>query len=316
MLDVKHSKIDLKDRILAVYVQDNNLYAGLKENFVNLSTNQILHSFEKSVRTISGNGRYFGCCSYDGTGKILKRDAKSCKYDSYMAAEDYLAVREHLQGNGSVPSDETFDTLVDSIEGPDTEIKAIAFDPDNLIAIATRGRTVWVLEDFEISKILDDHTQDVKGCCFWKERLFSWSYDGTIKMYEFFDLDHSWELIQSIEIGEIVWSVVLLNDRLYASVQSGRIYSFEMKSGLWHEVKSVKLSMYPIFSLAVAGNLISAFAHRNYFVLLNENLEIEAEEGPINTDQDVFCSCYWEEKNAILCGDDAGALHIFEIKNE
>lgn len=126
---IQQHKLD--ERILAVY-SGTEIYVGHGKKLLNFTRNEILYNHEKSIRSISGNNKYVGSASYDGTAAVFTKESNK---------------------------------LVDRIEGPDTEIKSIVFWND-FIAIATRGKTVWILENLEISKILEEHTQDVKGCCF------------------------------------------------------------------------------------------------------------------------------------------------------
>lgn len=135
----------LEGRILAIYAS-SKVYVGINNSVLDLFSGKVLCRHEKSIRWITGDSKYVGCASYDGKATIICANT---------------------------------DKYIDTVEGPDTEIKCIAFY-DNLVALSTRGKTVWILEDFEISKILDDHLHDVKGCRFYEKRLYSWSYDNTI----------------------------------------------------------------------------------------------------------------------------------------
>ncbi len=138
---------DLKNRSLSLIVNDDYFIAGVLNEAINITGgNKVIATFTKSVKSMDFNEKYLVCASYDGTAVILDRN--SLKF-------------------------------IDSIEGPDTEIKCVCVQ-DSYIALATRGKTVWVLDGLEIVSILDDHTQDVKGCFLYNEYLYTWSYDQTI----------------------------------------------------------------------------------------------------------------------------------------
>ncbi|ELA41284.1 uncharacterized protein VICG_01657 [Vittaforma corneae ATCC 50505] len=222
---------------MAIYCSED-IYVGLGRKFINFSSQKILCIHDKCIRSISGNSDYIGCCSYDGTATVFTRNEK----------------------------------LVDKIEGPDTEIKGIAFY-DNFIAITTRGKTTWILEDFEISKILEDHTQDVKGCAFHNKRLYTWSYDNTIKVYDLFDIDHSWELSQSIDLDDIVWSVIFFQEYMCATLQNGCIVVMEMKESLWMPYTTVRGSLTPIYCGTVVSknecNYLCVVCNRNCLLILD-----------------------------------------------
>lgn len=276
-MEIKEHKFDGK--IMALYALDR-VYVGVANKMMDFSNGKILCRHEKSIRYISGNNTYIGCCSYDGKATVI---------DSMM------------------------DNLIEVIEGPDTEIKGIAFN-DDLIALSTRGRTVWILEDFEISKILDDHLQDVKGCCFFNKRLYSWSYDNTIKMYELFIDEHSWELIQSVDLGDIVWSVIFYNDWMCALLQSGELVGFKMKGGIWTKEKTVKLSAYPIFTGCICREHLYIVCNRNVPVKLNKDLEVIHEHDPLSDGFDILCSCFSEKFKSIFFGCENGVLYQMKIE--
>lgn len=269
----------MNGRILAVYA-DDDLYVGCSNRFINFTKGRVLCTHEKSVRSVSGNGRYVGCSSYDGAGTVFSR------------AEN---------------------RLVERIEGPDTEVKGIAFDK-NFVAVATRGKAVWILEDMEISKILDDHTQDVKGVCFYAGRLYSWSYDNTVKMYELFDVEHSWELMQSVDLGDIVWSVVFFDGNMCATLQSGHVVVLGMENGQWTEHRRLCASAYPIVCACVAGECLAVVCNRNCLLLLDRSFKLVSETMLGEDDQfDIFCCCFWEKERAVVCGGENGILYI--VKN-
>lgn len=268
-----------ENRILAVSASDD-LLLGSGKDLIEFKTRKILCTHEKSIRFISRNEKYIGCTSYDGTATILNSVNKE---------------------------------IIDKVEGPETEIKCIDFHK-NLTAISTRGKTVWILENFEISKIIDDHTQDVKGCKFEKGRLYSWSYDNTIKMYEVFIEDHSWELYQSIELEDIIWTVVFYEDKMVATLQNGDLVIFSMRSGFWIKEKSLKASVYPIFTACLIENYLAVICNRSCLVLFNKNFEKILELDPLCNDSDILSCSYSKKEQVLYCGGENGIL--YEIKLE
>lgn len=284
MVGLRIEKHEQDGRVLAVY-SHRDLYIGTLRKLVNFSTGEVLCEHEKSIRCIAGSEEYVGCCSYDGTATIFTADSNR---------------------------------YVEKIEGLDTEMKGLAFC-DNLIAIATRGKTVWILEDLEISKILDDHTQDVKGCCWHGGRLYSWSYDNTINVYEMFEVEHSWEMMQSIDLGNIVWSVVFHDGLMYATLQDGCVVSFEMCSCQWVRKRFVLASAYPITSCCVAGEYLALVCNRNCLVLLNKELEIAGEAllhrdaGYDSNRTDILCCCFWKERKTVVCGSEDKMLYLVQL---
>jgi len=276
-------KTQLKERIMAVHCTDS-IYIGLERKFVNFTSQKVLCIHDKCIRSIAGNSEYIGCCSYDGTATVFDKS----------------------------------ENLREKIEGPETEIKGIAFY-ENFIAITTRGRTTWILEDFEISKILEDHTQDIKGCVFHKGRLYTWSYDNTIKVYDLFDIDHSWVLSQSIDLGDIVWSVVFFGDTLCAALHNGKIAVMKMEDegvgSLWTIHSLINASATPIYTLTVvevaAGvSYLAAVCNRNCILLLDEALNKVMEIPDLNGGCDVLSCSAGQGKmsNLIVCGSEDGTL--------
>ncbi|KCZ78009.1 hypothetical protein H311_00972, partial [Anncaliia algerae PRA109] len=104
---------------------NNKLLIYEENNFKELA------SHKKSIKCIASFQNIFGCGSYDCTATIF-REGK----------------------------------LFDEVFGPETEIKGIAIN-EKYIALATRGKTVWIVKydlEIEIDTVLEDHTQDIKGC--------------------------------------------------------------------------------------------------------------------------------------------------------
>lgn len=264
--------------ILALCANNNNLYVGLGNQLINLTTGQVCATHSKSIRTISASCNFVVCGSYDGNGTILSAD----------------------------------DTFIDKIEGVLTEIKGIAIC-DEMIAIATRGRSVWILEQLEVSKILDDHIQDVKGCAFYNNKLFTWSYDQTIKIYEQFIIDNSWELIQSIDLCDTIWDVKFMDERIYAVLQNGFIVLLELSGCLFYETKRTEISAYPVRCISIVNNMIITICNRNCIAVLNDNLELINETDSINEYGDIFAMIYFESDKSIVCGGEDGYIYKVSI---
>jgi len=326
MVEFTIEQSDLHERILAVYA-DNCLYVGLGCKFLNFTTGKVLSTFDKSVRCITGNEKCIAAGSYDGTvelfaekiilidtssEKIAPIDMNSEKIAPIDASKEICTNNSGLKKLIIDDSISVVNSHIERIEGPETEIKAISLKDDSM-AIATRGRSVWILENLEVSKILDDHTQDVKGCRFHNDRLFTWSYDCHLKIYEFFDLDDSWELAQSIDLGETVWDACVFDDRIVAVLQSGYAVLVVIENGLWIVRKRVKFSVYPIFSCCSDGSKIGLISNRNVFSLIDCDLNLLGETRPLTENKDVFCCCYWPKKNLFVTGGDDGKLTFISI---
>lgn len=268
-------KYSEKEPILAVYCTET-IYIGLGRKLVDFSTRKILCIHEKSIRCIAGNGEFIGCCSYDGTATILEKNGK----------------------------------IKEKVEGPDTEMKGLAFY-ENFLAVTTRGRTTWILEDFEISKILEDHTQDVKGCIFHKSRLFTWSYDNSVKIYDLFDIDHSWELSQSIELGDIVWKIIFFNGYLCATLQNGCLVILKEIGHQWVLDRTIRASITPIYSAAVFtdsthSEYLGVVCNRNCLLIFNDQFEKVTEIPEMNDGSEVFSS--GSHGNVLVLGSLDGTL--------
>lgn len=271
-------KTNLNERILAVSVINNYIYLGIGNKFINYTKNKVLCNHEKSIRAISGNNEFLGCCSYDGTATVFNTN------------EDFI----------------------DKIEGPDTEIKGIGFH-SNFIALTTRGKTTWILEDLEISKILEDHVQDVKGCIFENEKLYTWSYDGTIKIYELFDIDHSWELTQSLDLNDIIWSIHFFNEFLIATVQNGKLFIFAKNNNIWCLYREISVSVTPVYAGCVIDEYFGVVCNRNCIMLLDKNFNNILEVPDINDGFDVFAMSFDKVNNMLICGSEDGTLSTITL---
>lgn len=270
---VKVEKVNMNERILAVYCGEGSTYIGLGNKLVNYSKDKIMCIHEKSIRCISGSDMFIGCCSYDGKATVFSKD----------------------------------DKYIDVIEGPDTEIKGIAFQ-GNVIALTTRGKTTWILEDLEITKIIDDHTQDVKGCVFHNSRLYTWSYDCTVKVYDLFVVDHSWELSQSIEFEDIVWKIVFFNEKLCVCLNNGTVVVKKQCSYLWEDFTELALSATPIFTGVVFLDYVGFICNRNTLLILDSNFDLICEVPDLNSGCDIFSCSYSNRENAVITGSDDGCL--------
>lgn len=274
---IKIEKRELKERILAVYC-DKDIYIGLGNKFLNYSQQKILCIHDKSIRNISGNDRYVGCSSYDGTATVFDLNGK----------------------------------FIDKIEGPDTEIKGIAFY-NNFMALTTRGKTTWILENLEISKILDDHTQDIKGCIFHCGRLYTWSYDNTIKVYDLFEIDHSWEQSQSIDLEHIIWNISFFGDYLCACLHNGTVVFMKLNGSLWEIVKIIEMSVTPIYTCAVSHSHIGFICNRSILLILDSQLQKICEIPDLSSGGDIFSCSFSKTLNSFVTGSEDGCVAIVQI---
>lgn len=294
---------------------------------------------------------------------IIATHSKSIRAAAFARG---IAVCGSYDGEASLVHAAT-NNIVEHVEGVDTEIKGVALDAQWL-AVATRGKTVWILESvkqpadgagtvesnegcaepFEISKILEDHTQDVKGCCFYDSRLYSWSYDSTIKVYELFPVSGAWELVQSIELGSTVWTVCFFEGRLCAGLQSGEVAVLVRENRLWVEVLvdaedggslerleeageetgedtceeaeessgvigRLRLSVTPVFALCCVGPLLGAVCNRSCLVLLDSQLQIVWESGPVVSGW-LYTCCFWPATRELVAGGDSGEVVLVKCE--
>ncbi|KCZ79755.1 hypothetical protein H312_02838 [Anncaliia algerae PRA339] len=248
---------------------NNKLLIYEENNFKELA------SHKKSIKCTASFQNIFGCGSYDCTATIF-REGK----------------------------------LFDEVFGPETEIKGIAIN-EKYIALATRGKTVWVVKydlEIEIDTVLEDHTQDIKGCCFNNNRLFTYSYDGTIKIYEKNDSLDSWELIQSIYEGNTVWDISFTNDHLVSANDDGyiRVYSMYDEYVL---IREISASLYPIHSICTFKENICFILNRDHLCIIDLEGNILEKIEKMN---EINCLNYSEEMNSILVGQN-GSFKIINI---
>ncbi|EOB14059.1 Cytosolic iron-sulfur protein assembly protein 1 [Nosema bombycis CQ1] len=282
--DFKISKFKTDKKLRAILVSNSNIYTGGSSGcLVDRTNNKILHKHDKSITSIKSyqdNDLVIGCTSYDCTASIIKNNS-----------------------------------LFDIIEGPDTEIKGISINQD-FIALSTRGKTVWLCKfgDFiEIDKILEDHTEDVKGCEFYNNFLFTYGYDSTIKIYEYFEFSGSYELVQDIFCGSTIWDLKIRNFIIFVGTDNGEIIVYDLEKGFVENIRK-KLGIEPIYSLCIYKNLIVTGVNGGNLVFLDLNLEIvKIIKGVHNGD--INCISY-SEKDEILvtCGDDQVYCVLEEVK--
>ncbi|KAL6121548.1 hypothetical protein NUSPORA_01516 [Nucleospora cyclopteri] len=238
--------------VMAIHNSNNKIYVAIGNKLINFTDKRILSTHQKSVKSIDSYNDILGCASYDGTATILR-------------SEQFL----------------------ETVEGPDTEIKSIYIDELYLI-FGTRGKTVWILQkeelrhsnnknesviSYEIKSILSDHTQDVKGAIIHDELLFSWSYDKSIKIY--LQNQNEFELLQSISCSETVWNLIFMGDLLIAPLQNGSVEIFHRKSGFYTFKSTINFSVTPLMvSCTVSDKMIALVCNRKVVVFVNSFMNI------------------------------------------
>lgn len=268
----------LDEKILAVHVDRDIYTGGTGRKLVNQDTGEVMCRSSKSIRTIASHGDYICCGSYDCTATLLYKGR-----------------------------------VVDVVEGPDTEVKCVAFSEDGrYLAMATRGRSVWITrvgDEIEIDKILEDHLQDVKGCIFHNGFLFTYGYDNTIKMYDRFDYDDSWEMVQSIEETNTVWSVAFHQDRMVCSTEDGTISLYVLRNG-WELEESRRMSRLPIYSVCSVGDNIAYVLNGNSIGIVDSQLGGVVCVGGVHSG--LINSISYGEGRLASGGDD-GVLGVVEL---
>ena len=204
--------------------------------------------------------------------------------------------------------------FLDTIEGPETEIKCICLSEDNsFLAMSTRGRTVWICKirdsEIEVDAVLEDHLHDVKGVKFHRDRLYSFGYDNTIKVYERFNLDESWDMIQSLEEDSTVWNVEFSEELMVSCNEDGRVrlYVFSWE---WTLARVLDASVYPIYSVVFAGGCICYILNRSNVAVLDVDLRVL---GTVSLSCEINCLYFCKHRNALLCGLDSGTIEVVEI---
>ncbi|KZS89270.1 WD40 repeat-like protein [Sistotremastrum niveocremeum HHB9708] len=166
-------------------------------NFRHVSTIATGHS--KTVRSIAwtNDGRTLASASFDSTVGLWERSPSNADASSSSSAGDDVGGNKELGVSGEWE-------LTTTLEGPDSEIKSVAFSTSSsstspspygnvggLVATCSRDKSVWIWENVgdgeweTVSVIMGVHSQDVK-CLAWypgEDILASGSYDDTIKLY-------------------------------------------------------------------------------------------------------------------------------------
>lgn len=268
------------EKVLSLTVFDNKIiYCGTSKQLKTLD-GTILYTATKSLRTVASSKNYFACGSYDCITALFKNMV-----------------------------------FVDLIEGPDTEIKSVAFSSDEkYIAIATRGKSVWVCtigNTIEIDTVLEDHYHDVKGVKFLNNLLFSYGYDNRILVYERLEIDDSWECIHCIEMKNTIWNIDVFNNKKEILIvdNDGNLSIVGFLDG-WRPKNVFHVSMCPIYSVVNIGD------EKIGFILNLRNIGFIDKSGDlIGVIEDVgFIFClYWDEfNNELICGGD-GFVKIYKL---
>lgn len=262
------------ESLLSIYISGNVYTGGTSGCLTDRSNDIVLFRHQKSITDIKSWGDYIGCASYDCTVSIFK---------------DGL--------------------LFDLVEGPDTEIKSLAFSEDGkFLALSTRGKSVWLCrfgEYIEIDKILEDHSEDVKGCRFHNSYLFTYGYDSTLKIYQYFEYSESYEMVQDIHstTGYTIWDILLVDDSLYVACDSGEIIIYSLEKG-WVEKKRVKLSHTPLYSICRYRDCVVVGVNGGNLVFLDLDLNLVKIIEHLHSDA-INCIYYSEEdKTLATCSDD------------
>ncbi|AFM99013.1 hypothetical protein EHEL_091180 [Encephalitozoon hellem ATCC 50504] len=270
----------LNEKILAVHVNGEVYTGGTSKTLINQGTGEVMCRTQKSIRSIASHGKYVCCGSYDCTAVLF------------------------CDGN-----------VVDVIEGPDTEIKCVAFSEDGkYLAMATRGKAVWVVrigEEIEIEEIIEDHLHDVKGCIFHGGFLFTYGYDNTVKVYDRFDYDGTWELVQSIDERSTVWCVIFHEGKMICTTEEGMVSSYILRNG-WECEVSRKLSMLPIYTICSVGGNMAYALNRGSIGIIDGGLNVV--ETIENVHEDFINGIAYDERTGrIVSGGDDGILNVIEL---
>ncbi|EPR79959.1 hypothetical protein SLOPH_1789 [Spraguea lophii 42_110] len=281
-------EITLNEKIYTVSINEEFLLTGgTSKNFYKIFYHEdkdnikIECQHQKSIRSSFIQDDFYGCASYDGTATIFHNN-------------EYL----------------------DIIEGPETEIKSLAMSPDKkYIGLPTRGKTLWLCvnnnNSFEIDSIVEDHHQDIKGVKFHKNKIYTYSYDNTLKIYI---IESGLELIQSIELQSTIWSIVVTDKNIFTAEENGTISKYTMNDkGIYILEKKEILSYYPIYSITRIKDYIAIISNRNNILLLDFDLqiiEIKENEGTEDINE---INSYNE---LLVTGGDDGKVIIYKLNNK
>lgn len=233
IFEIKEKKNEFYHSINAFYTDETITLIGYGCNVYNINGN-IFCKFAKSVKTIKKiDNEHILIGSYDGTCILFKYNSEKVKY-----------------------------TYVDTIKGPETEIKGISSN-SLFVALATRGKTVWIFKykkEIELTQILEDHTGDVKGVHFEGDRLFTWSYDNTVKIYDM--IVDEWEMQHEIDCKCTIWNVFVTAKHIVTVLQSGNINIYDKST--YELLKTISLSITPITE--------SFYDQNNFYFVCNEKV--------------------------------------------
>lgn len=278
---VPHIQIPHKEKILTTAItQSKILVSGTSKNLThytlpNLHCN-VCYIHLKSVRTIAVSKNFFACASYDGNAVLFKNNA-----------------------------------IFDIITGPESEIKGIAFSEDNkYFAVTTRAKNVWIYNIHEdgasIDGILENHTQDVKGCKFKDDCFYTYSFDGTVQVYL---KEEKWKRTGSIMGDEsTIWDIAFLRNYMIVCTHNGNIIFYERED--FTKVKQYNVSKYAIFKLCIIKDFIGFIHNRSNVCVINEDCEVitylECSDSEIN------CIYYCKDNGMLICGGDDGEIRVYK----
>ncbi|KZO92040.1 WD40 repeat-like protein [Calocera viscosa TUFC12733] len=194
-------------------------------------TTSISTGHTKTVRTLawSPDGKVLGTGSFDSSIILWERQPVDEEEDSGGAGGEWESITR--------------------IEGPESECKCVAFSRSGeFLATCSRDKTVWVFsiypDDYEVSSVLMEHTQDVK-CIAWHPKediLASSSYDDTIKLYHD-DHDDEWYPFATLtDHASTVWSIAFspCGNYLASSSDDLTIRIWERSGDQWQAVKIIE----------------------------------------------------------------------------
>ncbi|EJT99373.1 WD40 repeat-like protein [Dacryopinax primogenitus] len=202
-------------------------YTGLVHPKFTLSTS-ISTGHTKTVRTIawSPDGKLLATGSFDSSVILWEKQPAEEDKDDPSTGDDWDSITR--------------------IEGPESECKCVAFSRSGeYLATCSRDKTVWVFsvypDDYEVSSVLMEHTQDVK-CVAWHPKediLASSSYDDTIKLYHD-DRDDEWYPFATLtDHASTVWCMSFspCGNYLASSSDDLTIRLWERHDDEWHTIK-------------------------------------------------------------------------------